>query len=65
VQNSLLAKQRTLFIDDSESVLSAASGFGIKYVFAIGQADSTQPPLQCSQFPIIDDFMQLADLDHG
>lgn len=56
--------QRTLFIDDSESVLSAASGFGIKYVYAIGQADSTQPRLQSSQFPIIDDFMQLVDLDH-
>lgn len=57
--------ERTLFIDDSESVLKAASAFGIRYVYAIGQADSTQPRLHSSQFPIIDDFMQLVASQYG
>jgi len=52
-------KSRTLFIDDSESVLSSAQQFGIQYCYGIQHPDSTLDGKQTSEFPLIDKFMQL------
>ncbi|MDR9778002.1 HAD-IA family hydrolase, partial [Rhizobium hidalgonense] len=52
-------KSRSLFIDDSESVLHAAHHYGIGQVLGISQPDSQLPKRQQLKFPAID---QLNDL---
>ena len=56
---------RTVFIDDSESVLSAAKTFGIKYVYGIDRPDSSQLQASQSQFPTIDQFLALVSPSYG
>jgi HAD superfamily hydrolase (TIGR01509 family) len=51
--------QRTLFIDDTESILMAAEKFGIKYLLCITQPDSKQAIRQLHQFPAITHFNEL------
>ena len=55
---------KTVFIDDSESVLKAAS-FGIKHIFAVTQPDSTQikQPIKGLQ-PLVN-FMDLLNSNNG
>lgn len=57
-------KQRSLFIDDSEPVLHAASHYGIAHLYSIVQPDSKQPKRlpQQLKFPALD---QLTELTHG
>lgn len=55
-------KQRSVFIDDSESVLHAAKSYGIHHVISIVQPDSSLPARQALKFPALD---QLMDLTHG
>lgn len=55
-------KSRSLFIDDSESVLHAAHHYGIGQVLGISQPDSQLPKRQQLKFPAID---QLNDLSKG
>jgi putative hydrolase of the HAD superfamily len=50
---------RTLFIDDSISILRAAKRFGLGHVFGIKQPDSTQPPLQSDEFTLLESFDEL------
>ena len=45
--------QRTLFVDDSLSVLRAARDYGIGQVFAISRPDSTQDPRHVAEFPAV------------
>jgi HAD superfamily hydrolase (TIGR01509 family) len=59
--------KRTLFIDDSLSVLDSAAKFGIAHIYSIGQPDSKQPPIQINdeinneygKYPMIDDFSDI------
>lgn len=51
--------KRTLFIDDSQSVLDSAAKFGIAHIYSIGQPDSKQPAHENSKYPMIDDFSDI------
>lgn len=44
---------RTLFVDDSLSVLRAAQAFGVKWLRAILRPDSKQPPRATAEFPAV------------
>jgi putative hydrolase of the HAD superfamily len=46
--------QKTVMVDDSLSVLKAADLFGIKYLVAIAQPDSTQAPRIIHDFTAVD-----------
>lgn len=50
---------RTLFVDDSESVLRSAKQYGIAHVYSIEQPDSERLREQASQFPMIGDFINI------
>ena len=47
---------KTLFIDDSVKILTAAETFGIKYLYGISQPDLSQNEIDCSPFDAIKDF---------
>ena len=51
--------QRTLFIDDTEAVLSAAQQFGIRYLVTLLQPDSRQPLREQLRFPVIHHFDEI------
>lgn len=51
--------ERTLFIDDSETVLDAANKNGIKHLRSIAQPDSQTPRKLPSKFPMLEHFEQL------
>jgi HAD superfamily hydrolase (TIGR01509 family) len=51
--------ERTLFIDDSLSVLRAAKGFGFRWLLAIAKPDSRAPARDVNEFPAIEDFSAL------
>ena len=53
------AKERTLFVDDSLSVLSAAHEYGIGQIVAIRRPDTQQPARDVPGFPAVN---RLADL---
>lgn len=48
--------KRTLFIDDSEVVLSSAQRHGIKYIFSISKPDSQNHNKKSSCYPQIETF---------
>lgn len=50
---------RTLFVDDSLSVLRSARQYGIALLLSISLPDSTQPPRDGLEFPAIQDFSVL------
>jgi putative hydrolase of the HAD superfamily len=52
--------ERTVLIEDSLSVLKAASSFGLKFTVAIRCPDSGQPPRQISSFPSVDRVHELS-----
>ncbi len=47
---------RTLFIDDNETVLVSAADYGIKHLYSIKQPDSVKPRDFVSAFPMIEEF---------
>lgn len=51
--------QRTLFVDDTLSVLRAAQDYGIHYLLCIAHPDSSEPARVVSDFLAIDDFDQI------
>ncbi len=51
--------ERTLFIDDSESVLEAAHRAGIKYVYDIAEPDSRKPKKPANNFPQLHHFSDI------
>lgn len=51
--------KRTLFIDDSESVLKAAANFGIQHIFSIHQPDSQSLQQRHSAFKMIEHFANI------
>ena len=46
--------KRTLFIDDTESVLESAERYGIKYLYSIAKPDSMMDRKAPSRFPMLD-----------
>ena len=50
---------RTLFIDDSEPVLSSASEYGIQHLITMLQPDSTRPARTETNFPAIHHFDEI------
>lgn len=50
---------RTLFVDDSLSILQAAKDFGIGQVLAVSNPDSQQPIREISDYPAIQDYRYL------
>lgn len=50
---------RTLFIDDTLSVLSAARDFGVAHLLCVAQPDSRLPPRAVTAFPNVVNFDQL------
>ena len=54
---------RTLFIDDTETVLNAASVHGIGHLLTIRQPDSGRPPRANLKYPAFNDFNEIMDHD--
>lgn len=52
-------KSRTLFVDDSLSVLHAAKGYGIRNLLCILRPDTRQPEREVTEYPAIRDFSVL------
>jgi HAD superfamily hydrolase (TIGR01509 family) len=52
-------RERTLFIDDSESVLRSAREYGIGHLVAISHPDSQQPGKALDDFISISNFSEL------
>jgi HAD superfamily hydrolase (TIGR01509 family) len=50
---------RTLFVDDSLSVLHAAADYGIRWLLAISHPDSRQSRREVTEFPAVADFSTL------
>ena len=50
---------RTLFVDDTLSVLTTAQTYGIRHLLCILQPDSRLPPRTVTEFPAVVDFDQL------
>lgn len=50
---------RTLFIDDSESVLAAAERYGVAHLVTLRQPDSTQPRRENTRYPAIHHFDEI------
>jgi len=48
--------KRTLFIDDSESVLEAADNYGIGHIYSIEKPDSKQERVTSSRFQMLGEF---------
>ncbi|WP_448250123.1 GMP/IMP nucleotidase [Thalassotalea agariperforans] len=60
LQNHLnFENESTLFIDDSKQILLAAQEFGIKYIMAVANPDSTTPAKQVNGFINIEDYRTL------
>lgn len=51
--------ERTLFVDDTLSVLRAASTYGIKYLLCISHPDSSEVARIVDEFPAVVDFDQI------
>jgi HAD superfamily hydrolase (TIGR01509 family) len=52
-------KSTTVMVDDSLSVLKAADTFGIKYLVAISQPDSTEPPRLVHDYTAVEDLSKI------
>ena len=52
--------QRSLFVDDSESVLAAARAYGIARVLAISHPDSTAPPRALTDYESVPGLASLS-----
>lgn len=52
-------KERTLFVDDSQSVLDSAREYGIRWLLAVLRPDSTGPVREVSDYQAIHDFSEI------
>jgi 5'-nucleotidase len=52
-------KSRTLFVDDSRSVLDSAKGYGIRWLLEILKPDSIGPLREAGEYPAIHDFSEI------
>lgn len=55
------APERTLFVDDSLTILTAAQQFGIGHLLAVSNPDSKLPAREISEFPAVTDYCTLVD----
>jgi putative hydrolase of the HAD superfamily len=53
-------RERTLFADDSLPVLRAARAFGIGWLYAIAQPDSSRPRREIDEFPAVTRLHELS-----
>jgi putative hydrolase of the HAD superfamily len=53
-------RERTLFADDSLPVLRAARAFGIGWLYAIAQPDSSRPRREIDEFPAVNRLHELS-----
>lgn len=51
--------RRTLFVDDSVSMLRSAQGYGIHWLLEVLRPDSQLPPRQPREFPSMHDFSEI------
>lgn len=51
--------QRTLFVDDGEPILDAASKFGIRYCLGVQNPDSSMASKTFQRYPSMSDYRQL------
>jgi putative hydrolase of the HAD superfamily len=51
--------ERTLLIDDNDSVLGAARDFGIRHLLTVSQPDSNRPPRGDLNYPAFNDFREI------
>jgi putative hydrolase of the HAD superfamily len=58
-------RNRTVFFDDNESVLTAAQRFGITHLFSIAQPDSQKIARPQINFPMVHDFLDLLPSEAG
>ncbi|MTH47719.1 GMP/IMP nucleotidase [Intestinirhabdus alba] len=59
VEETGIAAQRTLFIDDSEPVLDAAARFGIRYCLGVANPDSGLAEKPFARHPSLNDYRRL------
>jgi putative hydrolase of the HAD superfamily len=52
-------RERTLFVDDSPAVLSAARVYGFRHLLAVSRPDSKGPPRDAGAVPAINHFADL------
>ncbi|MFP6836876.1 MAG: GMP/IMP nucleotidase [Pseudomonadales bacterium] len=52
--------EKTLLIDDNDSVLNSARDFGIRHLLTVTQPDSSRPPREALNFPTFNDFREIA-----
>ncbi len=52
-------KDRTLFVDDSPSVLGSAKDYGIRWLLAVLRPDSQGPLREAGEYPSIHDFSEI------
>ena len=52
-------RERTLFVDDSLSVLRAARAAGVRWIYAVRRPDSTRTARDHDEFPAIDSVTEL------
>ncbi|WP_018982301.1 GMP/IMP nucleotidase [Salinimonas chungwhensis] len=52
---------KTLFVDDSLPILTAAREFGIAHLLAVANPDSQQPVKQITDFPAVTDYRDLIE----
>ena len=52
-------KERTLFVDDSPSVLASARDYGIRWLLAVLRPDSKGPVRESEEYPAIHDFKEI------
>ncbi|MEW9797739.1 GMP/IMP nucleotidase [Alteromonas sp. CYL-A6] len=53
--------ERTLFVDDSLTILKAAGEFGIAHLLAVSNPDSQLPAREITEFPAVTDYRTLID----
>jgi HAD superfamily hydrolase (TIGR01509 family) len=51
---------RTLFVDDSPTVLASARGYGFRWLLAVLRPDSTAPERVAEGYPAVRDFSEIA-----
>ncbi|MBU0500574.1 MAG: GMP/IMP nucleotidase [Gammaproteobacteria bacterium] len=51
--------ERTLFVDDSLSMLRSARSYGIRWLLAALRPDSKLPPHETQEFPAVQDFSKV------
>ncbi|WP_305909754.1 GMP/IMP nucleotidase [Methylomarinum sp. Ch1-1] len=62
-QHHVFAKHRSLLVDDSQAVLTAAREFGIAQLISVSKPDSRAGKRNITEFPAIEDFRELMPVD--